>query len=262
MNDRFTDRLNAMLDLVSSREAGIDALPINGTCPAHCCPTVLDRSKSLLRTSPVYLCPQCEEEARMRRRLAAARDAGIPADVLSATFEGYLTDRKNTKFGSPGEFLSKARQLHDGAVRNLVLCGTAGIGKGHLAAAVANARIARGKSVRWTTCSQLFRRWHRGYEHNTHDAIAAQHGICSLLVLDECGFRELPKDGEECLFEILDLRHKRGLQTILLGNTTLQDLRQWLGERIKDRLNTGGVAFAFGQWDSYRPEQTDAETML
>lgn len=258
----FDAKYKAMVAVIDAKERRLDGFPAASVCPEHGVTTVLDRDRSLHSDFPIYTCSACVEQDRGRRRDELKIAAGIPEDVLSATLDAFQTQRGGIELGSPEDFLRKARRLAAGEIRNLILCGSPGIGKGHIAAAIAGERIARGRSVRWVSCSQLFRQWHRAYPTNSNDAIAERYGLCSLLVLDECGLRELPKDGEECLFEIFDMRQKRGLQSILLGNMQLESFKTWIGERIRDRLNVGSVAFSYGAWDSFRPLQADAENRI
>jgi DNA replication protein DnaC len=81
-----------------------------------------------------------------------------------------------------------------------------------------------------------------------------------LLVLDEIGLRDnLPSDGEEILFDIIEGRKNAKRQTVLLGNKSAEETRAWLGERIRDRLISGGLKFCFGSWQSMRGEEPGDE---
>jgi DNA replication protein DnaC len=186
---------------------------------------------------------------------------GIPFDVCGSTIDNFHLDRPNVKtgegFNSPSKFLEFAEMHRCGEIRNLILAGTPGIGKGHLAAALAIEAIDAGKRVAWIECARLFGSYHAAYATQSTDRVIEPLVSADLLVLDEICLRKLPEDGEEILFTVLDGRHKAKRQTILLGNKTAKETRAWLGERIRDRLNSGGLRFAFGEWDSMRGNDAD-----
>jgi DNA replication protein DnaC len=246
-------------------------------CPAHPGQTAVYQPAATRKANAaVYRCPVCIEEHNRKPEVCQSRiaAAGIPRDVWHATLANFDTERQGVKQGggysSPAKFLEAARRLHASQIRNLILGGTPGIGKGHLAAAIAIDRLDHGWPVAWTTCGKLF-----AAVHDTYDGGPTREGVlypcirANLLVLDEIGMRDLPKDGEEILFDILTPRKEAGLQTILLGNLPLKGPRdtsgkllspgvhEWLGERLCDRLRSGGVAFCYGEWESMRGQDGD-----
>lgn len=271
MNEAFEplDRLLESIRLRSEKfQAVMDAAPQEKPCQTHAGETTrLDHEASMKAGSLVYQCPKCQrarELAMLDRRLDAAN---IPADVRHATLDNYMVDRPDIQLGHgcvhPTKFREAARRVAAGEIRNAIFAGSPGIGKGHLAAAVAIAFIMQNKRVKWTEISTLFREWHDAYSTSSTDRVLREHANPYLLVLDEVAFRavkdehsqrvkSMPADGEEILFAIMNARHKAGLPTIMLGNKSADDTRQWLGDRICDRLRSGGVAFCFGQWASMR----------
>lgn len=260
------ERLKATWDAMDARLA---AMPQEQDCQKHGAGAAkLDHENT--RTDPVYTCPACAAEhkaaAAVKRRLERLMRAGIPSDALHATLENFDTARPNVKpdHHSPAKFLSAATAFRDQRVRNLILCGTPGIGKGHLAAAMAILAYDAGKSIAWIDCFTLFRAVHKAYgsEDTSPEDITRQLAAVNLLVLDELCLRELPADGEEIIFTILDARHKAGRQTILLGNKPAEAVRAWVGTRISDRLRSGGVVFCYGEWDSMRGTDADGAGWL
>lgn len=261
------DRLQAKW---AARDAELDALPQEQDCPAHGAGCAkLDR-QNMRGDEPLYTCPECEAEkkteAAAKRRVERLIYAGIPADALHATLENFDVERPNvnTNHHSPSKFAAAAVAFREQRVRNLILCGSPGIGKGHIAAALAILAYDAGKSIAWIDCFGLFRAVHAAYgsQDTSPEDITRQLGSTHLLVLDELCLRELPADGEEIIFTILDARHKAGKQTILLGNKIAAEVRSWLGSRISDRLRSGGVVFCYGEWDSMRGTDADGAGWL
>lgn len=243
-------------------------LPGSQECRFHPGQTAIFVAEATSRTGrPIYRCPLCVGDDKQTRRHHRIVSAGIPSDVRHATLDNFDLNRPNVRPSRidgvatgcvpPQTFLAKSKAFRSREIRNLVLCGEPGIGKGHLAAALAIDALDAGFPVVWSECSTLFRAVHQSYSQDGPEAIYNKHAGGVLLVLDEICFADLPKDGEEILFTIFDRRHKAGLQSILLGNAPAENVRKWLGERIVDRLRSGNAAFCYGAWDSMRGSQHD-----
>ena len=237
-------------------EAMLDACQQQILCETHATRAILNREASLAAAKPVWTCPACEGERLAKRHSRRIEAAGIPADVRHANLSNFDNNRPDVKKTdgcvSPAKFIESAKRFQAGEVRNVGFAGTPGIGKGHLAAALCIDAIAHGKSVAWIECARLFNAYHRAYKTDETELVTDKYASAYLIVLDEICLRDLPVDGEEILFAILDRRHKAGLQTIFLGNAPAEAIRKWLGSRIVDRLRSGGVAFCYGEWASMR----------
>jgi len=258
------DRLQATIRAKSEAfELMLDSQTQTKACEAHDngALAMLNREASRSAATPIWTCPHCEGERLAKRHAKRIESAGIPADVRKSTLENFDTTRPNVKTAdgcvSPAAFLKAAKRFDACEVRNVGFAGTPGIGKGHLAAALAIAALVRGKSVSWIECARLFNAYHRAYKNDETESVTEKYASAHLLVLDEICLRELPADGEDILFSILDRRHKAGLQTIFLGNAPAEAIRKWLGSRIVDRLRSGGVAFCYGEWQSMRGSEQD-----
>jgi len=253
--------LDRLLERIRERSARFDAMldeqPPVLPCPVHGADSsVLDREASLKAARPVHTCPQCAVDQRLRRHADRLDDAGVPPDVRHATLTNFDTERPGVVtepgFNPPAKFLQAAHDFAEGRVRNVLFCGTPGIGKGHLAAALASAELEKGRRVRWVECARLFADYHRAYKTGDPDRILQPLIRADLLILDELCLRDLPADGEEILFTLFDTRQKTARRTLCLGNKSAQETRHWLGDRISDRLRSGGVTFCYGSWKSMR----------
>jgi DNA replication protein DnaC len=253
--------LDLLLERIRERsarfEAMLDEQPPVLPCPVHGADRrVLDRDASLKAARPVHTCARCDGERLLRRHAERMDDAGVPPDVRHATLTNFDTERPGVVtepgFNPPAKFLQAAHDFAEGRVRNVLFCGTPGIGKGHLAAALARAELEKGRRVRWLECARLFADYHRAYKTDTTAQIMHPLIRADLLILDELCLRDLPADGEEILFTLFDGRQKSARPTICLGNKSAHETRHWLGSRISDRLRSGGVTFCYGSWQSMR----------
>lgn len=246
----------------------LDAAEPEQPCPRHPDRTAFLDHEAAANGEIAYVCQACEDEKTAADRLLRQDRCGIPQDVRHATFDNYdFTDVKAAK-GSlqPRDFLRAATELANGGIRNLILAGTVGIGKGHLAAAVVNAAIAQGRitgqkggrTARWVTCHWIFSAVHTAYGREpSPEAVVHYYANRDLLILDECAMSEMPKDGPRILFDIIDARQKNGLWTILLSNQPAPVLKAWLTEPVVDRLRSGGLKFCWGEWPSRRGTALD-----
>ena len=72
-----------------------------------------------------------------------------------------------------------------------------------------------------------------------------------LLVIDEIGV-QFGSSTEKMIFtEVINERYNAIHPTVLIGNLTIQECTEALGERIMDRFREGGHALAF-TWSSHR----------
>jgi len=86
---------------------------------------------------------------------------------------------------------------------NLVLMGTVGTGKTHLATAIAVNLCEQGRAVRFYTASALANILQEKLQRGTLTSFMASLRKVELLVLDEIGFITLHKEASELLFQIV-----------------------------------------------------------
>lgn len=252
----ITDRIIAKAQARAAEFAPILAsAPPAKTCPTCGGVATLDRQRSEDFCLLNYGCAACAATAAAEAIRQVWARAGIPSDVLHADFENFDTKREpRDKSDAPARFVLGCRAFAGGTPRNLIMAGTVGIGKGHLAAAIAKDRMATAGdySVQWWNCHKLFEASHRAYENGDRQRMIDRLADVSLLILDEVAFAELPKDGGRLLYDIIDGRQKNRRQTLLLSNRPAVIIREWLGAAAVDRLRSGGAAFLWGDWESAR----------
>ena len=145
--------------------------------------------------------------------------------------------------------------------RNLILCGTAGLGKTMIAKNIAHAAVLAGHSALFRTASELLadldgdspglrRRKFRFYARP------------SILVVDECGYLSYDAHAADLLFEIVNHRYERN--SIVL--TTNKGFKEWTTvfpnatciTALLDRL-THHADITLMEGDSYRMRESQLE---
>lgn len=155
------------------------------------------------------------DEALVARRVKAARLPGIK------TLDGFdwswpkQINRAQVQHLFRLDFLP----VHG----NVILLGGVGVGKTHLAIALAHAACLRGKTALFTSAVDIV---------NTLAAAQATGGIKremarlakpALLVVDELGYLPIDKFGADGLFQVISQRYERGSTVI----TTNRAFKQW-----------------------------------
>lgn len=216
-------------------------------------------------------CPACQNESAKRdeeRKRRAEREkqnriielmftrSGIPPRFKGRTLETYRAE-------GPGQAKAKAAArayveswpapYHNGT--SLIFSGGPGTGKSHLACAIANAVIQNGYSALFTTVGDAMRSIKRAYDKSSglseSDAIAALVEP-ALLVLDEIGADYGTEHSKALLFDVFNKRYENMRPTIVLTNLDAPALREYLGDRIIDRLREGGGKLIAFDWESHR----------
>ncbi|WP_133000242.1 ATP-binding protein [Luteimonas arsenica] len=199
-----------------------------------------------------------EHKAKMERHKLheRIRASGIPGGFLEESLDSYIAD-------NPGQqkALSVARDYvanfgeHVYSGRNLLFTGKPGCGKTHLAVAIGMALMKMGASVRWTTASDMTRRftdtWGRREGENETQVLADLTGA-DLLILDEAGVQSGSEVELRTIFNVIDGRYREKLPTLVASNLSIKNLTPYVGERVIDRLRDNGSELVAFDWESYR----------
>ncbi|EJP3978252.1 ATP-binding protein [Salmonella enterica] len=144
---------------------------------------------------------------------------------------------------------SIAESLCDDEFTSFVFSGTTGTGKNHLAAAIGNRLLARGKTVMIVTLADVILGVRACYDRGKSEEDFLT-GLCDvdLLVLDEVGVQRDTKNEFVILNQIVDRRTAVGVLT----NLNFDDLKKLAGERVTDRLRMNGGRWVIFNWESWR----------
>lgn len=136
---------------------------------------------------------------------------------------------------------------------SFVFSGSCGTGKNHLAAAVGNYLLERGKTVLVVTVPDLMLRVRNCYDNNeSESALLEQLSRVDLLVLDEVGVQRETRGEWVILNQIIDRRLSAMKPIGVLTNLNAGELSRVLGERVMDRLTMDNGVWVNFNWGSYR----------
>jgi DNA replication protein DnaC len=177
-----------------------------------------------------YLLRVCELELIERERKASARRlkaARFPTVKTAAEFDfaAQPTIPQGTVLElMKCEFINKKE--------NVLLIGTAGTGKTHLATALGVEACGQGKRVRFARVTELVTQLLEAREERQLTRARAQLAKLDLLILDELGYVPASKVGAELLFDVISTSYER---TSLIVTTNLP-FEQWTEVLDNERL--------------------------
>nr|WP_306464609.1 ATP-binding protein [Providencia stuartii] len=180
----------------------------------------------------------------------------IPPRFANATFETFKATSQPVKHN-----LTVCKQYvatwedRKNAGEGLLLCGTPGTGKTHLAVSIARAVVEEYQQfVFITTAARIIRAFRRTWDGHSEFSeldVLAKYCEQDLLIIDEIGVQYGTDSERNILFEVINNRYEDLLPTILVSNLPVAELSEMLGERTVDRLLQGGTVLTFN-WPTYR----------
>ena len=172
-----------------------------GIICAHYCEECIDKEDRKQKAIENQL-----KEKRKREWLASI---GVKADYETATLGTY-----EPKTDSQKEALKACKLLKEGDIKKLILLGSNGVGKTHLASALV--KLMNGKIITAYEMYALYRSCFSG--QNSEIDLLHKFSNYPLLVIDEFGRTKGSEAEENFLSAILDARHSDGLPTMILSN--------------------------------------------
>lgn len=170
-----------------------------------------------------------------RRYAARLKMAGLPhhktLDEFDLSFQPELDPKRIAELRSLRFIERKVGCL---------IVGPPGVGKSHLAVALAMEALARGYLVRYTTLDDLVRGLRHADALGKLSSKLAQLQRPALLVVDEAGYAPLERADANRIFQVVNRRYTRG-STIVTSNKTVSEWAETFGDEalaaaILDRL--------------------------
>ena len=240
-----------------------------GLCPAH----PEERAGSSDDGATMSFCLECSREkqkaegiAEQKAQAEARRVKAIAARIVSCRIPDRFADKSFWDYSpSSGGQRSNLEKCQDYAEnfdthyadgRCLILSGTVGTGKTHLAIAILKDAVEnQGYTGKYWTVNGLLQVIRSSYEKDSgfseSDVIASVTDT-HLLVLDEVGATKQSEFEMATLFNIINSRYEWKLPTIIISNLGPKQIGEAIGERCFDRLREGGGECLVFQGESNR----------
>ena len=181
-------------------------------------------------------------------KLRETQHAGLD-DLRKTSGLAHLSEMTFTTFradgiGLPPDKRKNLRDAHDTArvfADNprgwLVLKGGFGSGKTHLAAAIANERLARGEPVLFVVVPDLLDHLRATFAPTsrvTYDERFESVRATPFLILDDLGAQVTTQWAQEKLFQLFNYRYNAQLPTVITTNRELEEIDPRLRSRLAD----------------------------
>lgn len=220
--------------------------PAEQAPPASVCPickgqgfVVLDVPRGHPDFGKAVPCSCTTGERRSRRMLMLER-MGTMEMLQRMTFAGFIPEPAHL----PPEQAMSLRKAMEVAQRFaadpkgwLLLSGSVGSGKTHLAAAIANVRLDAGDPVLFLVVPDLLDHLRATFSADsevTYDELFEQVRNAPLLILDDLGTQSSTPWAQEKLFQLLNHRYNAQLPTVITTNQRIDDFDARLRSRLLD----------------------------
>jgi DNA replication protein DnaC len=182
---------------------------------------------------------ECTRRDLERRRVERLVERSNLGSLRRLTFESFIRRVKegNPPARSPDAAWKVARAYAENPQGWLVLWGTFGTGKTHLAAAIANERISRGEPAVFIVVPDLLDHLRSTFSPTsdvTYDELFETVRNTPLLILDDLGTQTSSAWAQEKLYQILNHRYNMALPTVITTNLSPDDIEPRLRSRIGD----------------------------
>jgi DNA replication protein DnaC len=223
----FNHRYNAQLATVVTTNHELEDIPLRIRSRI----VDPDLTKIVSITAPDY------------RRSGVAQDQSELSSLhlhCQQTFENFEL-RKEELTGderaSLQEAYDKARAFAENAEHWLLFTGTYGCGKTHLAAAIANYRVAQGHPAMFVVVPDLLDHLRATFNPTstvTFDKLFEEVRRTALLVLDDLGTESATPWAREKLYQIFDYRYNAQLATVITTANKVDEIDPRLATRMLD----------------------------
>lgn len=259
---------NLSIAMAKSRKEPIsDIGRIQTNCHRH--GQFFSEGKKLSRQEIWTTCPTCRidaheaeiEKSRIARQAKIdeahqrlIERAAIPLRFVNRTLKNFKAETKDQvkALQASVDFSSNWQETQKKGSW-LVFSGKPGTGKSHLAIAILQS-IMPDHVGRYMTCMELIQTiratWRKDSENSETELLEMMTNI-PLLVLDEIGVQYGTESEQHHLFDVLDRRYREMRPTILLTNQNKDGFRQFVGDRVYDRMTEVARWVPF-DWDSHR----------
>jgi DNA replication protein DnaC len=205
-----------------------------------------------------------EVERRQQKQLALRlRRADLASDKTLETFDFTF---------NPGIHrqrvydLATCHFIHE--KRNVLLCGPTGVGKTHLAQALAHSACRQDLDVVFTSAHGMLHHLHAGRADDTYEKRLAGYVRPDLLVIDDFGLKPLTSPGPEDLYDVINERYEKG-SILITSNRAPGEWAGWFADPLLasaglDRLahNAYVLIITGSSYRTHGREQLDKEVTL
>ncbi len=205
---------------------------------------------------------RCQHDALAARKSARLRSMSNLSAVENKTFETFETDLHNLSDDQRAALRSAtnlAFRYAQGPSGWLLFQGSVGSGKTHLAAAIANYRLAQNEEVIFVTTADLLDHLRSTFGPTSeidYDELFERVRNTPMLVLDDLGAESTSSWAQEKLYQLINHRYLNRLNTVITTNVESDQIDLRIRSRLVDHNLTRSIPMNFPDFRRNDADQT------
>jgi DNA replication protein DnaC len=221
--------------------------PDGRTFHQSACPKCSVERRAAKEAEQVAFREKQEKYNRDERRATRLRNSTIPERFQRKEFADFKDFGDKRLAALRDTCVAYAQNFDRGA--SLVMCGNTGTGKTHLACCIAKYAVQhRDKGAVYARAAQIIREVKDTYGREGAGRevdVMLRYSSPDMLIIDEVGV-QFGTDAEKViLFDIINARYEKEKSTVLISNLTETKIKEFVGERVIDRIREGGKLLVF-----------------
>lgn len=210
----------------------------------------------------VFYCQKCNDEKKAekkeilrKRELHEKHESFEKAMSLSCLPKRHLNkgiDAFMAQTDKQKKVLDEAVWLlKNPSFTGAIFIGNTGTGKTQLATSLAIEFIKKGINCLYTTVFDIMLKIKRSWKDKSdlyEDEVIDRYSSKNILIIDEVGVQFESETERLYITKIIDIRYNNLLPTILIGNVTIKELNNIIGDRAIRRIKENGKILIF-DWE-------------
>ncbi|MEE0897554.1 MAG: ATP-binding protein [Acutalibacteraceae bacterium] len=176
-----------------------------------------------------------KEDAEAQKAEKAKRlreESNLGARFARRTFENFDADRDRNAYE---KCLTYSEQYKDTERNCLLLVGSYGSGKTHLAGAIANKLMDKGVPVLFDTFSGHLNKLKMEFNGGKSVYLEQMKNV-DMLILDDIGKEKITEWSQSIMFDVINYRYEHLLPIVMTSNLRSDALKEYLGGAVWSRL--------------------------
>lgn len=152
----------------------------------------------------------------------------------SRTFDTFDPSSNKSIYAACKRYVEN--KVYDSEKNGLIICGSCGTGKTHLAAAIANSLADEGVSVLFDTFGGHLEKLKEEFNSNGEPKYLNFMKNVDMLILDDVGKEKQTEWSESVMFGIINSRYESMKPVIITSNFSQSELEDYFGNACYSRL--------------------------